>query len=162
MNRELLRTSHTVCHCTTGVSTDAHLSPGDCCEECGSPRWDGRRWDDAALQGAANLLKLRLPVRLEVDPYMQPEKGGYLQGADGHEHLIVMNTNRSLDAANQGIAHELIHAHQRERDGFERSDRLYSTYEARRGYEDNPYEVEARRYQGPLADRFQIVLGGDR
>lgn len=63
---------------------------------------------------------------------------------------IVSNISRVL--------HELAHHYQTSRDGAEEFDRKYDEYTKTYGYQNNPYEVEAREFETKWWPEFEQLL----
>lgn len=56
------------------------------------------------------------------------------------------------------ILHELAHHYQTSREGGEEFDRKYDEYTETYGYIDNPYEVEARKFETKWWPEFERLL----
>ncbi len=58
----------------------------------------------------------------------------------------------------RSVLHELAHHYQTSRDGATEFDRKYDEYTETYGYQNNPYEVEAREFETKWQPEFEQLL----
>jgi hypothetical protein len=79
-------------------------------------------------------------------------------------HLVVLAHNLTAGEANEAICHELRHGWQREQTAekfggdIEVYDKLYSFGKATRGYSDNPFEKDARRFAREATKNYDLIV----
>jgi len=76
---------------------------------------------------------------LRLSYYPHKTRGGVYYSSS-HECVIYVNSHDNIKQVTNTVIHEYVHARQKDK----KFDKLYSQYHKELGYEQNPFELEAR------------------
>jgi hypothetical protein len=113
----------------------------------------GAQFDAGACIKAVTVLGLKASVQVKWSAGQR--RLGSHRWRDG-VHVITVSTYSDAERASKTLWHELAHAHQVERIGWETYYPAYKAYgkSGTKGYKSNPYEVEASK----IEEDFHAVL----